>query len=149
MRWLNHNGVNMQIRELSNQTGVPSKTIRYYEDIGLLPKPSRKPNGYRDYSEPDIHRLRLVAGARQLEIPLAEIKEILDMRDRGDAPCLTLIDLLSTKEKEIEMRIHDLRLLQKELRELHELGLTYPTDDVEGKNCVCHLVSEKNYPTTP
>ena len=134
----------MEIREVSNHTGVPKKTIRYYEKIRLLPSPVRKPNGYRDYSESDVRRLRLVAGARHLDIPLAEIKEILDMRDQGEAPCTALLDLLATKADEIETRIRDLHHLQVELRQLHDLGMTFPTNDVEGKNCVCHLVSEKN-----
>lgn len=133
----------MEIREVVRKTDVPAKTIRYYEDIGLLPPPARKPNGYRDYSESDMDRLRLVAGARHLDIPLTEIKEILDMRDQGEAPCTVLLDLLATKADEIELRIRDLRRLQAELRQLRELGLTFPTDDVEGKNCVCHLVSER------
>ena len=133
----------MEIREVSNHTGVPKKTIRYYEEIGLLPSPARKPNGYRDYSESDIHRLRLVAGARHLDIPLAEIKEILDMRDQGKAPCIVLLDLLASNADKIETHIHELKHLQAELRQLHDLGMTFPTNDVEGKNCVCHLVSEK------
>ena len=139
----------MEIRELSSHTGVPTKTIRYYEEIGVLPPPARKPNGYREYTQTDIQRLRLVAGARYLDIPLAEIKEILDMRDRGEAPCTVLIDLLATKADEIEARIQELQHLQTELRQLRELGLTFPTDDVEGKNCVCHLVSEKSTTTNP
>lgn len=139
----------MEIREVSNHTGVPKKTIRYYEEIELLPSPVRKPNGYRDYSESDIHRLRLVAGARHLDIPLAEIKEILDMRDQGKAPCTVLLDLLESNANKIETRIRDLKHLQSELRQLHDLGLTYPTDDVEGKNCICHLVSEKVTINTP
>lgn len=133
----------MEIREISNQTGVPAKTIRYYEEIGLLPSPARKSNGYRDYSQFDVHRLKLVAGARRLDIPLVEIKEILNMRDQGQAPCGVLLDLLAAKAEEIETRIRELQHLQAELRQLHDLGLTFPTDDVEGKNCVCHLVSEK------
>lgn len=136
----------MEIRELSNQTGVSKKTIRYYEEIGLLPHPARKPNGYRQYTDQDIQRLKLVAGARHLDISLAEIKEILDIRDSGEAPCLALLSLLSSKADEIELRIDDLKILQKELRQLYEFGLAYPTDDVEGKNCVCHLVSEKSHP---
>ena len=76
----------MEIRGLVSKTGVPAKTIRYYEDIGLLPPPARKPNGYRNYSEIDVERLKLVAGARRMDIPIAEIQEILDMRDRQEPP---------------------------------------------------------------
>ena len=57
----------MEIRDLVRNSGVPAKTIRYYEEIQLLPAPARKPNGYREYSEEDINRLKLVAGARRLD----------------------------------------------------------------------------------
>jgi DNA-binding transcriptional MerR regulator len=60
----------MQIRELSQRTGLPAKTIRYYEEIGLLPPPKRLDNSYRDYSEVDVARTRLVAGARRLDLSL-------------------------------------------------------------------------------
>ena len=130
----------MEIRDLSEKTGVPAKTIRYYEEIALLPPPNRKPNGYRDYSETDIERLKLVSGARRLDFSLAEIKEILDLRDRGIAPCGVLLELLDRKAKEISQRILALREMQEDLQHLYSLGATFPTDDVEGKNCICHLV---------
>ncbi len=133
----------MQIRELSNQASVPAKTIRYYEEVGLLPQASRKPNGYREYEEVDVERLKLVAGARRLDFSLEEIREILDLRDRGIAPCGVLLDLLNQQADEISQRIVELRLLRKDLRALYDSGLTFPTDDVEGKDCVCHLVSER------
>lgn len=134
----------MRIQELSQRTGVPAKTIRYYESMGVLPPPARQPNGYRQYSESDVKRLRLVAGARRLDLPLAEISEILAMRDRGEAPCKALLERLAAKADEIAERILALQNLENELRQLHALGLTFPTDDVEGKACVCHLVSERN-----
>lgn len=130
----------MQINELERSTGVPAKTIRYYEEIALLPEPNRKPNGYRDYSETDIERLKLVSGARRLDFSLAEIKEILDLRDRGIAPCGVLLELLDRKTEEIDRRIEELKEMQEDLKNLYSLGTTYPTDDVEGKNCICHLV---------
>jgi DNA-binding transcriptional MerR regulator len=130
----------MQINELEKSTGVSAKTIRYYEEIALLPPPNRKPNGYRDYSETDVDRLKLVSGARRLDFSIAEIKEILDLRDRGIAPCGVLLDLLDRKTIEIDQRISELKEMQKDLEQLYSLGATYPTDDVEGKNCICHLV---------
>lgn len=133
----------MEIRDLVKHTGVPAKTIRYYEEIKLLPAPARKPNGYREYSEVDVNRLKLVAGARQLDFSLNEIREILDLRDRQIAPCGVLLELLDNKAKEIKLRIAELKTLEKDLQELYSRGLTFPTDDVEGKNCVCHLVSEQ------
>jgi len=133
----------LKIQELSQTTGVPAKTIRYYEESGVLPSPPRKPNGYRDYDQTDIDRLRLVAGARRLDLSLDDIREILALRDRREAPCRTLLDRIQRKANEVAERIVTLQHLEAELRELYTIGLTFPTDDVDGKNCVCHLVSEK------
>lgn len=136
----------MQIKELSQRTKLPAKTIRYYEEIGLLPPPDRLPNGYRDYEETAVSRVKLVAGARSLGLSLDDVGEILALRDRREAPCRVLLQMLDEKAAEIHQRIADLQRLEVELRELHTLGLTFPTDDVDGKNCVCHLVSERaNY----
>ncbi len=132
----------MKIKELATACGLPPKTIRYYEEVGVFSAPRRTRNGYRDYSEQDLARARLVAGIRSLDLSLDEVKEILAMRDRGEAPCRTLLDLIQQKADEIEERIRLLRHMQVELQQLYELGLQFPTDDVDGKNCICHLVSE-------
>ncbi|HEX9616205.1 MAG TPA: MerR family transcriptional regulator [Anaerolineales bacterium] len=133
----------MQIKKLSERTGLPDKTIRFYEEIGVLPPPKRLPNGYRDYGESDVEQVKFVAGLRRLDFSLDDVSEILAMRDRREAPCRMILDTMSQKEREIALRIAELSRLAAELRQLHALGLTFPTDDVDGKNCVCHLVSEK------
>ncbi len=133
----------MRIQELSRQTGVPVKTIRYYEEIGLIPPPARGENNYRQYDEQDVERLRLVAGARRLDLSLDEIREILALRDRREAPCRVMLERLEHKADEIAERIRSLQKMERDLRDLHALGLTFPTDDVDGKHCVCHLVSER------
>jgi DNA-binding transcriptional MerR regulator len=136
----------MKISELASLVGVDPKTIRYYESIDLLPRPRRESNRYREYDSKDVDRLRLVAGARRLDFSLAEVREILDLRDRGEAPCLVLLEALEHKRREIRERISELKVLETQLAELHAQGLTFPTDDVEGKNCVCHLVGERAEP---
>ena len=132
----------MKILEFAKLTGLSTKTIRYYESIGILSSPQRAPNGYREYSEQDLERARFVAGIRSLDLSLDEIGEILAMRDRREAPCRTLLDLIKQKADQIEERIRLLRQMEIDLRQLHKLGLTFPTDDIDGKNCICHLVSE-------
>lgn len=131
----------MQIQELAGHTGISAKAIRYYESIGVLPAPSRKPNAYRDYVEADVERVRLVAGARHLDFSLDDIKEVLALRDRREPPCRVMLDLLEDKAAQVRQRIAQLQRLEGELRQLHALGLAFPTDDVDGKHCVCHLVS--------
>ncbi len=131
----------MQIQDLARRTGLLAKTIRYYESAGVLPPPKRRPNGYREYSEADVERVRLAAGARRLGLSLDDITEILAMRDRGEAPCRVLLDVIARETEQIQQRIAELERLEKELRELYELGLKFPMDDVDGKDCLCHLVS--------
>ncbi|MCL5429033.1 MAG: MerR family transcriptional regulator [Chloroflexi bacterium] len=137
----------MEMREIVTLTRVPAKTIRYYEQINLLPPPGRRQNGYREYSKTDVDRLRLVAGLRRLDFSLDEVKEILDLRDRRLAPCKTLLNLLDKKANEIRLRINELERLDRDIKKLRSLGLKFPTDDVEGKNCVCHLVSNQGVTT--
>jgi DNA-binding transcriptional MerR regulator len=131
----------MQIQELAHRTGISAKAIRYYESIGLLPAPQRRPNGYREYGQADVDRVKLVAGARNLDFSLGDIEEILALRDRREAPCRVVLRLLEEKTGQIRQRITELQRLEVELRQLYAVGVTFPTDDVDGKNCVCHLVS--------
>ena len=133
----------MQINQLAALTGVSPKTIRYYEEIRLIPQPARGENNYRQYDEQAVERLRLVAGARRLDLSLDEIREIVALRDRHEAPCRVLLERLEHKADDIAERIRNLQQMEHELRDLHALGLTFPTDDVDGKHCVCHLVSEQ------
>lgn len=133
----------MEISEFAKLTQVAPKTIRYYEEIKLLPPPGRKKNRYRVYTTADVDRLNLVAGLRRLDFSLDEAKELLDLRDRQIAPCKTLLDLLDKKAIEIHQRIKEFEGLERDLKELHSLGSKFPTNDVEGKNCVCHLVSNQ------
>jgi MerR family copper efflux transcriptional regulator len=132
----------MKIQEFARLTGLSTKTIRYYESIGILSSPQRAANGYREYSEGHLARARFVAGARSLDLSLDEIREILAMQDRREAPCRTLLNLIEQKANYIDERIRLLNQMEVDLRELHQLGLAFPTDDIDGKNCICHLVSE-------
>jgi DNA-binding transcriptional MerR regulator len=133
----------MKIKELAETTGLSGKTIRYYEAIGVLPQPKRLANGYRVYDEFDVDRLKFVIGLRRLDFSLDDITEILAMRDLREAPCWVVLDLLSEKAEQVSQRINELQLLEHELHRLYQVGLTYPLDDVDGKACVCHLVSSR------
>lgn len=73
----------MKIQELAQKTGVSAKTIRYYEEIGILPAPARAENNYREYGEQDVARLRLVAGARRLDLCWRKSAKLL--------PCVTAV----------------------------------------------------------
>jgi DNA-binding transcriptional MerR regulator len=132
----------MRIKQFAQLTNLSAKTIRYYEDIGLLPSARRLDNGYRDYDETEVDKARFVAGARTLDFSLDDIQEILALREQREAPCRVVLDLLQERADEIKRRVVELQRMEADLRVLHRLGLTFPTDDVDGKNCICHLVSE-------
>lgn len=134
----------MQIREFSRQTGVAAKTIRYYEDIGLLPRAERAANNYRIYTSADVLRLRFIASARRLGFSLEEIATILATRDAGIPPCEHVLSTLEVQLADLDRRIADMLALRDTLRELYETGVTLPRDDVAFERCVCSLI--KTYP---
>ena len=129
----------MQIGELSEQTGVSNKAIRYYEEIGLLPKPERAANGYRVYRQDDVDRLQFIRRARALNFALDEIAEILAFRERNEPPCQHVMNLICQQIDAIEGRIRDLERIRDELKALHEAGQDLP-EDVQMRTCICHLV---------
>ena len=79
-------GIFMFIKELAKQTGLATKTIRYYESIGLVPPPQRAENNYREYGPADAERLRFIGAARSLGFSLNDIAEFLAARNDGLLP---------------------------------------------------------------
>lgn len=78
----------MNIGQAAAASGVTQRMIRHYEKIGLIPAPTRRDSGYRDYSDSDVHRLRFVANARDLGFPIEEIRALLNLwqdRNRSSA----------------------------------------------------------------
>lgn len=129
----------IQIGELSDRTGVPAKTIRYYEGIGLLSPTSRSENRYRLYDQKDAERLRFIKSARALDFSLQEIAQILAARDRHEPPCGHVMELIHSHIDEVERRIQELEALRSELTNLYEAGQGLP-EDIHMRSCVCHLI---------
>jgi Cu(I)-responsive transcriptional regulator len=76
----------MNIGEVAERTGVPPKTIRYYEEIELIPSPARGANGYRSYTDEAVHTLRFVASARNLGFTVEQCRALLALyRDKDRA----------------------------------------------------------------
>ena len=130
----------MLIREVAAQTGVPPKTIRYYETIGLLPPAQRGSNNYRQYTAEDVDTLRLVAGARSLGFSLDDIADVLAARTAGIAPCTRVLETLDERVYDIDQRISALLALREALIQLRQEGAQLPQDDVRGEQCVCYLL---------
>lgn len=85
----------MNIGTATAASGVSQRMIRHYEKIGLVPPPTRRESGYRDYADADVHRLRFIANARDLGFPIEEIRALLalwqdDTRSSGEVKALAL-----------------------------------------------------------
>lgn len=130
----------MRIGEVAQRSGVPVKTIRYYEEIGVLAPPARTASGYRDYDAGVVDRLAFVRAAQAIGLTLGEIREIVALRDRGEAPCAHVTELIGRRAAEIEARITDLQRLQRELRRLARRARSLDPADCE-PGLVCHLIS--------
>jgi MerR family transcriptional regulator, copper efflux regulator len=108
----------MQIGRLADACGVSAKTLRFYEQRGLLPPPPRTDGGFRDYPPEALPRLRFIRDAQAAGMRLADIRRILDVRDAGRAPCAEVAELISEKLHEIEDRLRELEAARASLREL-------------------------------
>jgi DNA-binding transcriptional MerR regulator len=87
------------IGTLAELSGVQSSTIRYYERVGLIPKPKRQDNKYRKYSEEDLARLNFIRHCRHHNLPVDAIKTLLTLNDAPDSNCALVNDII---DKQIE-----------------------------------------------
>lgn len=129
----------MRIGELAQASGVADKTIRYYEDVGVMDPPRRTPSGYRDYDRSALERLRFVRAAQAVGLTLGEIREIVELRERGKTPCTHVTDLLQRRADEIEERIAELGRMRTELRRLARRARSLDPRDCDPTR-VCHVI---------
>ena len=106
------------IGEVAQRSGVPAKTLRYYEDVGLVHPPERSESGYRHYDDSVFDRLIFIRSAQAVGLSLGEIRGIIALRDDGEAPCGRVLELLRARSTEIEGTIRELRALQSDLKRL-------------------------------
>lgn len=129
----------MLIGEVARRSGVPAKTLRYYEAIGLVEPVARSASGYRDYDEAVFDRLAFIRSSQALGLSLGEIRRIVALRDRGEIPCEHVVALLRARADDVAETIRELRALRAELRRLVERAR-----DLDPAECaphqVCHLV---------
>jgi len=107
----------MNIGQAADRSGLPPKTIRYYEEIGLV-APGRSENGYRDYDETDVHNLRFVQRARTLGFTVEECRQLLALYQDRDRSSADVRALASEKLDEIDRRIAQMKELRATLMTL-------------------------------
>ena len=126
----------MKIGELANKTGLTTKTIRYYEDIGILPEPGRQANGYRSYNPSVIDRVGFIKDAQASGLSLIEVQIILELRDEGESTCGHTVRLLESHLEDVQTQIIDLHrtktLLEKMIVKAKALD---PADCLNPNRC--------------
>ena len=108
----------MKINQLAKLSQVLSKTIRYYEDIGLLPEAARNSNGYREYSADDVERLIFIRRCRELQIPIAQIKLLIQAQTDNASSCHEVDTLIEQQLEKVRNTISELTQLEKTLHTL-------------------------------
>jgi DNA-binding transcriptional MerR regulator len=105
----------MTITDLAESQGLRSDTLRYYERVGLLRPAGRTTAGYRLYDAAATERLRFIKGLQRMGLRLADIKELLAVRDRGGCPCGHTAVVVERRLAELDAEIEQLEALRGEL----------------------------------
>jgi MerR family copper efflux transcriptional regulator len=127
------------IGQVAKATGVAAKTIRYYEQIGVLPIPSRTAAGYRQYDQSGVQRLRFVRRARSLGLPLRDVKTVIVGLDGRPRLALRprLLALVRRQLSAVQDQSAELGLLQLQLEQVVHRLLTSPRErHREGCRCL-------------
>ncbi|MFC6488085.1 MerR family transcriptional regulator [Nitratireductor sp. GCM10026969] len=123
----------ISIGEAARQTGVKVPTIRFYEQIGLLPSPPRSDGNRRQFDEKDLSRLSFIRHARELGFEVGDIRELLALSEAPQSSCHEADSIAWRHLREVEARIAKLQALRKELqRMVDECG--------HGKVCECQVI---------
>ena len=109
---------NLSIGAASRNCGVKVPTIRYYEQIGLLPPPPRTEGNRRTFNARDLRRLAFIRHARELGFPLQAIKELLSLSDRPDQSCERVDHVARDVLADVEAKLERLEALRGELRRM-------------------------------
>ncbi|MGB7445336.1 MAG: heavy metal-responsive transcriptional regulator [Coleofasciculaceae cyanobacterium] len=127
------------IGKVEAQSGVPIKTIRYYEQLGLIQASGRTKGGFRLFSQDILHRLSFIKRSQSLGFSLQEIGQILQIHDQGELPCRTVKQKIQTKVREIDKRIEQLQILKTELLSLVCRSVLSPNDQ---EDIICPIIEK-------
>ena len=110
-------GQALTVGQVARATGVPARTIRYYEQVGVLQPPMRSAVGYRQYTERSLHRLRFIRRARALGLPLHQLKTLAAALDGGPRVAMRprLLACVQAQRSAVRRRIAELQHLQRQL----------------------------------
>lgn len=129
----------MLVGELATASGTTAKTIRFYEASALLPAAVRTASGYRDFPPETVARLDFIRRGRAAGLTLAQIREVLHIRNTGHAPCRHVRGLLTQRLADLDAQIAGLRELRETVSQLHE-GIAAADPDVSDSGQVCRYL---------
>lgn len=121
------------IGELGNRTGTKVNTIRYYEEIGILPQPVRTDSGRRTYFERDVKRLSFIRHSRSFGFSIAEIRSLLSLSDSPERDCTLASTIAKSHLERIDMKISQLEALRDSL-------LAFATSCSDGRAEDCEII---------
>lgn len=130
----------MRIGDLARRSGVAATALRYYEKAGLLPAPVRTGSGYRTYDGDALARLAFVRAAQAVGLTIAEIRDIIGLRDGGNPPCAHVLELIDHHRAEVQARIRELQQLESDLARLAEQGAGVDPSECDPAG-VCRIIS--------
>lgn len=105
----------LKVGEVAEQAGVQVQTLHFYERSGLLPKPKRSEANYRLYSHDLVRRVQFIKKAQTFGFTLEEIRDILDLKDHGRAPCRRVAEIAGERLREIEAELAKWRAFRRAL----------------------------------
>lgn len=129
----------LTIGQLARATGVTAKTIRYYEQVGVLPPPNRTPAGYRLYDQRGVHRLRFVRRARALGLSLRDVRALTMTLNGAARPAVRprMLALVRERLSAVQHRIGELEALRRELGQVaRRIRTSAGTDHAGGCRCL-------------
>jgi DNA-binding transcriptional MerR regulator len=132
-------GADVNIGELARRTGVASTALRYYEKAGLLPETRRSSSGYREYEPEAVPRLAFIRAAQAVGLSIAEMREIIAIRDGGAPPCAHVLALVERHRADVRSRIRELQRLERELDHLASRGATVDPSECDPVG-VCKVI---------
>ncbi|HEY9639920.1 MAG TPA: heavy metal-responsive transcriptional regulator [Coleofasciculaceae cyanobacterium] len=139
----------LKIGEVAAQSKLPIKTVRYYDEIGLLaPTVERSPAGYRLFQEPVLNRLAFIKRSQALGLSLTEVQEILRVHDQGQLPCGEMKQHLESKLAEINQQIEALKTLKAELQGILSGWQEKPEGDRIGQT-ICPNIQDISTGSSP
>ena len=118
----------LKVSDIAKRSGISPDAVRFYEKEGLLPPAPRTESGYRAYDESTTQRIDFIKGAQAMGLKLAEIRELLDIQDKGACPCGHTRTIVERRVAELDVEIERLAKMRAQLAAMAQLDCPATTE---------------------